>query len=206
MNAKVAKALVLAGALLALAGTALVWHGLPGRPLPQEPSGPLAAATRLSLPAFALHGPRGAFANADLAGRWTFLFFGYTRCPDICPTALSLMTEVKGRLAGAPAPVPQVVFVSVDPLRDTNALLAEYLAAFDASFVGVSGDDAALAPLAKALGVRYERHDSRDARNYTVDHSAVIYLLDPQGRLAAAFPPPQTPGVLAAEFRRLAAP
>ena len=206
MKASSARILLLAGAVLALAGAALVWQGLQGRQPAQEPSGPPAADTRQSLPVFALHGPRGAFGNADLAGRWTFLFFGYTRCPDVCPTTLSLMTEAKGLLAGASAPVPQVVFVSVDPRRDTDPLLAEYLAAFDQSFIGVSGDDASLAPLTVALGVRYQRLDASDVRNYTVDHSAAIYLLDPQGRVAAVFPPPQTAGLLASTLRRLAQP
>jgi protein SCO1/2 len=160
------------------------------------------------LPAFALQGPRGKFGNANLAGHWSFVFFGYTQCPDICPTALALMKELKARLAASAAVPPastfQVVFVSVDPRRDTAQLLGEYMAAFDPSFIGVSGTDAELSPLARTLGVFYQRNDGKDAQHYTVDHSAAIYLIDPQGRLAAVFSPPQEASKLAANFRRIA--
>ncbi len=195
-----------AGVMLALGGAALVWRSLPSGPAPAGEI-PQAVETRsaLPLPAFRLAGPRGEFRNADLLGRWTFMFFGYTQCPDVCPTALAVMKEVGANLrAVPPAPTFEVVFVSVDPRRDTDQLLAQYLAAFDPGIVGVSGDDAALRPLTQALGVAYRRNDAEDARNYTVDHSAAIHLIDPQGRLAASFPPPQQAATLAAELRRAA--
>jgi protein SCO1/2 len=120
------------------------------------------------------------------------------------------MKDVRAILAAsaavAPAPTFQVVFVSVDPRRDTPQLLAEYMAAFDPSFIGVSGEDAALLPLTKSLGAYYRRNDGTDARNYTVDHSAAIYLIDPRGRLAAVFSPPQEASKMAADFRRIARP
>ena len=131
------------------------------------------------------------------------MFFGYTQCPDICPTALALMKDIKA-LAVSPAPTFSVVFVSVDPRRDTNELLRDYLAAFDPAFMGVSGSDEALRPLTNALKVDYRRHDEKDTRNYTVDHGAAIHLIDPLGRPAAAFPPPQQAATLAAELARLA--
>ncbi len=195
-----------AGVTLALGGAALVWRSLPSGP---APAGEIPHAVETSnappLPAFRLAGPRGEFRNTDLSGRWTFIFFGYTQCPDVCPTALALMKEVGANLrAVPPAPTFEVVFVSVDPRRDTDQLLAQYLAAFDPGIVGVSGDDAALRPLTQALGVAYRRNDAEDTRNYTVDHSAAIHLIDPQGRLAASFPPPQQAATLAAELRRVA--
>ena len=161
---------------------------------------------RVPLPEFVLRGPQGSFGNADLLGNWTFLFFGYTQCPDICPTALSLMKETQAILAGAvpTAPTFRVVFVSVDPRRDSTELLRQYMAAFDPSFIGISGDDAALMPLTSKLGVYYRRDDATKAKNYTVDHSAAIHLIDPRGRLAAVFLPPQQAKELAAEFRRIA--
>ena len=197
------------GLSLVLAGSYLTWRSLRSGPVP---AGEVPSVTEFRddapLPAFALQGPRGKFGNADLVGRWSFVFFGYTQCPDICPTALSLMKDVKASLAAsvavAPAPTFQVVFVSVDPRRDTPQLLAEYMAAFDPSFIGISGEDAALLPLAKSLGVYYRRNDLTDARNYTVDHSAAIYLIDPRGRLAAVFSPPQEAAKMAANFRRIA--
>lgn len=154
------------------------------------------------LPAFSLQGPNGAFGNGQLAGKWSFVFFGYTHCPDVCPTALSLLRDVRARLtADGVAALPQVVFVSVDGARDSRELLDRYVPAFDPSFVGLRGSDEEIAPLVKALGVFYQRHEKEDPRNYTVDHSAAIYLIDPQGRLAAVFMPPLTPDVMAKDYR-----
>lgn len=201
------KSLLFAGLVLFLAGSALTWRALTAGPQPAgEPPRAATIVEPVPLPAFALRGPRGGFRNADLLGRWSFVFFGYTQCPDICPTALALMRDLKATLAAVPsAPTFQVVFVSVDPRRDTNALLDEYLRAFDPAFVGISGGDPELASLASALGVRYQRNDSTDPRHYTVDHSAAIHLVDPQGRLAASFPPPQELAAIAGEFRRIVA-
>jgi protein SCO1/2 len=201
--------LLLAGLSLVLAGSYLTWHSLKDGPLP---AGKLPSVTEIrddvALPAFVLRGPSGEFSNANLVGRWSFMFFGYTQCPDICPTALTLMKDIKAALAirgaGTPAPAFQVVFVSVDPRRDTRELLGEYMAAFDPSFIGVSGDDAALAPLTGKLGVFYQRNDGTDRQRYTVDHSAAIYLIDPRGRLMAVFSSPQEVSVLAANYRRIA--
>ncbi len=202
--------LLIAGAALALVGGYLVWHGMPGKPLP---AGDLPRVIEVrngeALPPFSLQGTQGEFGNDKLLGRWTFMFFGYTQCPDICPSALSLMKELRVQLATngavAPAPTFQVVFVSVDPRRDTRELLAQYLAAFDPSFIGASGNDASLAPLAGKLGIQYRRHDETDQRNYTVDHSATIQLIDPKGRLAMVFPHFQDASQMAAAFRRIIA-
>lgn len=201
-----ALAISAAGLALAVAGAVLVWRSLPAGP---APAGEIPQAIKITgaepLPSFRLAGPRGEFGNANLLGRWTFLFFGYTQCPDVCPTALSLMKDVDAMArAVPPAPTFAVVFVSVDPRRDTHTLLAQYLAAFDPTFVGVSGDDAALRPLTDALGATYRRNDDTDVRNYTVDHSAAIHLIDPQGRPVASFPPPQQAATLVAELRRFA--
>ena len=201
--------LLFGGLSLTLSGAALVLWSLPGGPLPAgEVSGVTEIRDEAPLPAFVLQGPQGEFANADLQGRWNFLFFGYTQCPDICPTSLTLMKDVKSALAtGATVPPPpgfRVVFVSVDPRRDSRALLGEYMAAFDPAFVGLRGDDEALAPLTRNLGVYYRRNDGTDKRRYTVDHSAAIYLIDPQGRLRAVFSPPQEASRLAAAYRRIA--
>lgn len=155
--------------------------------------------------AFELQGGAGVFTNRDLTGQWTFMFFGYTHCPDVCPTALSLMRDVRSRLAGGTAPLPKVVFVSVDAARDSLDLLGRYVPAFDPSFVGVVGSDAALAPLVKTLGVFYQRHEKEDPRNYTVDHSAAMYLLDPQGRLKAVFMPPVPAERMAADYQAIVA-
>ncbi|GAB2181030.1 hypothetical protein DLREEDagrD3_12530 [Denitratisoma sp. agr-D3] len=157
------------------------------------------------LPDFQLRGHGGAFSRRDLEGHWTFMFFGYTHCPDVCPTALSLMRDVRSRLAGGNVPLPGVVFVSVDGARDSQELLDRYVPAFDPSFIGVGGTDEALSPLVRALGVFYQRHEKEDPRNYTVDHSAAMYLIDPQGRLKAVFMPPVPADRMAADYQAIVA-
>lgn len=209
MRSGLAQWLLLGGLVLAVAGAYVTWRSLRSGPLP---AGDVPSVNEIRddapLPDFKLRGPKGEFTNASLGGHWSFMFFGYTQCPDICPTALTLMKEVRTALlapdAVSPAPTFQVVFISVDPRRDTADLLGAYMAAFDASFIGVSGDDAALAPLAKKLGAYYQRNDGADTRHYSVDHSAAIYLIDPRGRLAAVFPPPQDTSKLAVDYRRIA--
>ena len=207
MNRLTLRWIIVAGLALALAGGIAVWRAITSGPLP---AGTLKSVTEFRddkpLPAFALTGPKGSFTNAQLQGRWSFVFFGYTQCPDICPTALGLMKTLKIQLAAvSPPPTFQVVFVSVDPARDTHALLGQYMAAFDPEFTGVTGDEAALAPLAKDLGVFYQRNDATDKKHYTVDHSATIYLIDPKGRLAATFSSPQLAEAMLADFRRITA-
>ena len=205
-----AQRIILVGLALALAGAVVTWRNLRTSP---QPAGEMRTVTefedRKALPAFRLQGTHGGFDNARLRGRWSFVFFGYTQCPDICPTALGLMKTLKARLAETNGAVPpgltfQVVFISVDPDRDTTALLKDYMAAFDPEFIGLTGDDATLAPLVKDLGVFYQRNNAVDKQHYTVDHSAAIYLVDPAGRLAALFSHPQNAERMAADFVRIA--
>lgn len=208
MNKGVWPWMLFAGLGLTLLGVALVSRNLHEGPVPAgEISSVTEVRDEIPLPAFVLQGNKGEFTNADLQGRWTFMFFGYTQCPDICPTALSLMKDVKALLAsGAGASSVQslqVAFVSVDPRRDTRELLGEYMAAFDPAFIGLRGDDAALAPLTRNLGVHYQRNDGADTQRYTVDHSAAIYLIDPMGKLRAVFSPPHDARKVAGDYARI---
>jgi protein SCO1/2 len=192
---------------LALSGAFLAWRHWPAPAPALPPSGRLPAATVVNdtrpLPAFALHRSDGTLGNADLLGRWTLLAFGYTYCPDICPTTLATLKEVKSRLEAGGTAAPQVVFVSVDPARDMPGRLAEFVRFFDPAFIGATGSDAELAAPAKHLGVYYERHDAKDKKLYVVDHSAVVYLIDPQGRLKAIFSWPHDPAAMAADYAQL---
>jgi protein SCO1 len=117
-------------------------------------------------------------------GKWLVVYFGYTFCPDVCPTT---MMEIAGTLAalGSRADVVQAIFITVDPQRDTPVILNDYLKSFDPRIVGLSGSRAQIAAAAKTLRVFYERRDL-DNGTYVYDHSAYIYLIDPEGKLAKA--------------------
>jgi protein SCO1/2 len=126
------------------------------------------------------------FAFGTLRGKPTLLFFGFTSCPDLCPTTLA---EFKGakRALGADADKLHVVFVSVDPERDTNATIKGYLAAFDPSFIGLRGDDPTLSRIAPEYDLTY-RKVALPSGGYTVDHTATAFLIDAQGRLRVVYP------------------
>lgn len=118
---------------------------------------------------------------ADFHGKVVAVFFGYTQCPDVCPTVLSTMSAVMQKL-GADADRLQVLFVTVDPERDSQALLASYVPQFDPRFLGLYGDAARTAAVAKEFRVFYQKSGDTGGPNYTVDHSTGTFLFDPQGR------------------------
>jgi protein SCO1/2 len=119
---------------------------------------------------------------ADFRGKAVVMFFGYIRCPDVCPTTLAELRAVKDQL-GEDGKRLQVLFVTVDPERDTQELLANYVPAFDPSFLGLYGDSAAIAKVAKDFRVFYQKSPGKTPDSYTVDHTAGSYVFDPQGRL-----------------------
>ena len=139
------------------------------------------------------------FSLDRLRGQWTLLFFGFTHCPDVCPGTLFDLEQVNQALREAPGDRRdyQIVFVSVDPERDSPARLAEYVTYFDPDFLGVTGAPEQLAPLALQIGVAYriEPHEP-GSTSYTVDHSASVFLTDPQGRLHGIFPSPHEPDLM----------
>lgn len=119
---------------------------------------------------------------ADFKGKVTVVFFGFTQCPDVCPTTLAELAEVKKRL-GPDGERIQGVFVTVDPERDTPDLLKAYLNSFDASFVALRGDAQQTADAAKAFKVFYAKVPGKTEGSYTIDHTAGAYLFDAQGRV-----------------------
>ena len=132
---------------------------------------------------FQLTDPAGTTRSlADFRGKVVVLFFGYTQCPDACPTTLAELAAAMGKL-GADASRVQVLFVTVDPERDTPALLAQYVPAFDKRFLGLYGDAAATEAVAKEFRVFYQKHAGTTPGSYSVDHSAGTFIFDPQGRL-----------------------
>ena len=156
------------------------------------------------LPAFSFGATDGAaFDAARLKGHYTFLLFGYTSCPDVCPTTLLELARARQLLADLPpAARPRVVMVSVDPQRDSAERLTLYVTHFDPSFVGVTGGEAAIDAFALAVGAAVERPTAR-AGNYTVDHTAAVFLINPAARVAAVFPTPHVAATLAADFRAI---
>lgn len=139
---------------------------------------------------------------ADYRGKAVALFFGYTHCPDVCPTNLAALANVM-KLLGADADRVQVLFVTVDPARDTRELLAKYVPWFDPRFVGLSGDAAATAAVARDFKVFYTAQPPDAHGNYAVDHTASTYLFDPQGRLRLLVQHGESAERIAADIRLL---
>jgi protein SCO1/2 len=132
---------------------------------------------------FRLNDPSGKTRTlADFRGKVVVLFFGYTQCPDVCPTTLAELAAAMTKL-GPDAARVQVLFITVDPERDTPELLAQYVPAFQPSFLGLYGDAAATAATAKEFRIIYQKQPGTTPGSYSVDHSAGTYLFDPQGRL-----------------------
>jgi protein SCO1/2 len=198
---------VLAACLVAAGGGALIarqWLAGPDAP-PTTETAAVYAAPR-PLPPFELVAHDGSrFDRARLTGRYTLVLFGFTNCPDLCPTTLLELARAERLLEDLPeARRPAVVMVSVDPQRDTPEVLGRYVPHFDPRFLGVSGPDEAIAAFALALGAAYQRGTEVDG-SYTVDHTAAVFLIDPEARLAAVFPTPHLAKSIAADYRRILA-
>ena len=152
---------------------------------------------------FALTDPAGKTRTlADFRGKAVVVFFGYTQCPDVCPTTMSTLAEAM-KLLGPDADRVQVVFITIDPERDTPALLAEYVPAFDKRFIGLSGDAAATERVAKEFKVIYQKQPGPTPSTYTMDHSAGVFMFDPAGRLRLYAGHAQTPDLYAHDLREL---
>jgi protein SCO1/2 len=138
--------------------------------------------------------------DRDLKGKPTLIFFGYTHCPDVCPTALFEMSEVL-RALGKDADKVNAYFISVDPERDTQAAMKDYLSSFDPHLVGLSGDPAEIARVLTSYRV-YTRKVPTGDGDYTMDHTALIYLMDRDGRFVSPFNLKRTPEEAAADLKR----
>ena len=141
-----------------------------------------------------------SFTHRDLAGAPTLVFFGFTHCPDVCPTTLVKLAQVRRRAA---IPGLRVLFISVDPERDTPPALALYVHAFDPQFEGLTGDQRTINQLAANFGVAVNRVELPGG-DYTMDHSAVVFVLDDAARIVAIFTPPFDVASLSADLARAA--
>ena len=139
-------------------------------------------------------------SDQDMKGRPFLVFFGFTHCPDVCPTALFEISEILRSLGGEGSRIG-ALFVTVDPERDTPAVLKEYLSSFDPRLKGLTGDPAAIAAVSKAYRVYYKKVPL-DQGGYTMDHTAIVYLMDKEGRFVAPFSLKRTADVAASDLRK----
>ncbi len=158
---------------------------------------------------------QGEFNKNSIKDHWSMFFFGYTRCPDICPTALFMMSTMMRQIEGNPSAllqIPQIVFVSVDPQQDKPEALQKFVSFFHPSFIGTTGEQSAVDKLVRDAGAIYQRvyysnnevvvFASQDSvpdelkNSYLIDHSAAIYLFNPEGDLHAVFHMPHEPDVM----------
>ena len=145
------------------------------------------------------------FGLSQLQGKWTFMFFGYSHCPDVCPVTLTVLRDVEEQLKTTPAEAKDVqfAFVSVDPARDTPEYLHEYLSYFNPDFIGLTGSDDNLGALTRQLGVLYKLQEPDSNGFYLVDHTAAILLTDPAGRLVGIFQLPHEGAYITDQFRQI---
>ena len=141
--------------------------------------------------------------DADLKGKWSLVYFGYTHCPDACPTALNDIAIALDEL-GPQRSAVRPVFVTVDPERDTPAVLKSYVTSFDAPILALTGTPEEIAQAAKGYRVYYAKHPEAGG-DYSMDHSSVIYVMDPQGRFTASFTQENSPEEIAARLKKLLA-
>ena len=143
------------------------------------------------------------FTAKNLIDRWTFIVFGFTSCPDVCPSTLAVLTEFREVLTRefADAKDVNIILVTVDPERDTPAILKQYVQHFDTHFLGLSGTDANIRNLANQLGASYEITKRDASEGYTVSHSASLYLIDPQARHYATYVAPLEAALIAQRLK-----
>jgi protein SCO1 len=140
-----------------------------------------------------------SFGLNQIQGKWSLLFFGYTHCPDICPITLSVMADSYKQLAIEYEDI-QIIFVSVDPARDTTEKLSQYMSYFNEDFIGLNGDPEKENSLTKQIGVAYYLNNEEHTDNYLVDHSASVFLFDPKARMVGKISPPHESNIVIQQF------
>jgi protein SCO1/2 len=174
-------------------------------PVPVAPERATAFAEPRALPPIQLIDQNGrVFDDDSLRRGWTLVFFGFTRCPDVCPTTLATLARARSALADLPPEAqPRVLLISVDPEYDTAERLAAYVRSFDPDFLGATGDPAAIAAVAAGFGVPHARV-AAGTDGYTIDHGSGVFVVAPEG-IVAYSGAPHDAEVLARDFRRIVA-
>jgi protein SCO1 len=178
------------------------WASAPTADAPLTLQNGLAYPQPRALPDFSLDTPEGPLDGSALRGRWTLVFIGFTHCPDVCPTTLAQLTEAGRRVDLPAAQRPRLLFVSVDPERDSAESTANYARHFSAEALGATADHDRLEPFTRSLGMVY-MHSPLEGGGYSVDHSSSVAVVDPDGRLVAQLRPPFDPARIAADLRTL---
>ena len=144
------------------------------------------------------------FGLEQLTGKWSFVFFGYTNCPDVCPISMNVMSQVDKILrVDNPDMKTQMVFMTVDPERDTTEQLKQYVSYFSPSFIGLGGTKQQVDSLARQIGIAYGKSDIESETKYLVDHTASIFLIDPNGRFIGVFSSPHEAQDIADRFKQI---
>ena len=190
-------AIVLAAVLVVAAGALLA---LAVRETPRGAAG-TALASAIGGPFHLIDQNGKPVSDADLKGKWQLVFFGYTHCPDTCPTALNEIALALDQL-GVKRGEVEIVFITVDPERDTPDVLKSYVQSFDAPIIALTGSPDAVAQAAKAYRVFYAKHPRGDG-DYDMDHSAVIYVMNPEGRFTAIFTPDSSADSIVQRLQKL---
>lgn len=204
------KIIILISAVVVIALLAGLWlhHNTLGKPAVLKTATVLTPARDIS--DFQLTGDNDKpFTLSNLKGHWTLIFFGFTHCPELCPTTLATLKEVYQKLENAKQkPMPQVLFISVDPARDSPKLIKRYLSSFNSNFLGATGTEEALKSLTQEMSVLYMKvmqpgHESNDQAHYDIDHSGTLLLTNPAGKLVAIFNMPHQEAQIAADLHTI---
>lgn len=182
------------GVLIAVVAFSIWNNSGANRTAPADLLGVLRPEPKLLAPVNLLDQNGATFNKKNLEGRWSFVFFGYTYCPDVCPMTLSMLKAVDKHLqSSGDAADTQVLFVSVDPERDTPEKLAEYITFFNQDFLAATGEKPEIDKFAQQLGAGYIIDPETAPGIYEVSHTSAIFLIDPQARLVATFSQPHNP-------------
>lgn len=196
--------LILAAALVLL--MALTYLLIKPKAPPAELQGVLKSEFRTLAPFQLQTHNRGPLTETDLRGKWSFVFFGYTSCPDVCPNTMHELKRFRRLLEDEgenAADDVQVIFVSVDPGRDDTARLASYATHFHPRFIGATAGKGAIDRLTRQFGAGYLFEAASDSGQYLVTHTSAVFLVDPYGRLIAAFSQPHYASTILAQYKKI---
>ncbi|QUM86848.1 MULTISPECIES: SCO family protein [unclassified Moritella] len=215
---KKSKAIIAAGIIGLSALGAIIANNIQQSNLPTFTTA-YAQPKQISLPDFEL-GDNKEYTKALFKGKWSLVFFGYASCPDICPTELYNLNNVANIMTDAGKTMPQVVFISVDPKRDSNEMLTTYTHFYNDNFIGITGETSEIDKLVASFGVIYQKTflanngkyvsvpynspiPEGQRESYLINHSSRLYLVNPEGQYVAAFAPPHSAKKIAKDLLKL---